>query len=102
MTTVNMASLIIIAAPVWIAPAVSAAVAALKASPFPYQGATKAGIVAALAVAALVLRLGLAWATGDLASLDVTHEAQLVIDAIAAAGVAAGVHAIARDEKPSI
>ena len=100
MTTPQILTLIATTCPLWTAPLVSVIVSALKASPFPYQGATKAGILAALTVVAFVLRVLTAWASGDIASLDVATETRIITEALAAAGIAAGGHAIAHDEKP--
>jgi hypothetical protein len=100
MNTAQILALIVATCPLWTAPLVSVAVSTLKASPFPYQGATKAGIVAALTVVAFVLRLATAWASGDLAALDVATETRIIVEALTAAGLAAGAHSIANDEKP--
>lgn len=65
-------------------------------APGPYEGKTKTGIVLALSLAAFLVRVGLAWATGDLASVDWQEGASLVVQAFLAAFTAAGAYAIAR------
>jgi len=83
-------------APLVIAPLASAlATAAEKAPAIPYQGETRTGIVLALSVAALALRVALAWATGTLATVDWTEAARLLVEAGTAALVAAGGYALA-------
>lgn len=88
-------------APIIIAPIAAAlATAAEKAPVIPYQGASKAGIVAALTLAAVASRWALAWATGTLPGVDWEADTRLLLDALLAAGLAAGGYAIARSDKP--
>ncbi len=95
--------LLVQATPLLIAPLASLLVAAAERAPaVPYEGRTKAGIVAALLVAALVVRVALAWVTGTLAAVDWQAELTIVLDALKAAGIAAGGYAIARSSKPAL
>lgn len=96
-------ALLLQAAPVLIAPlAGGAAKVAEKLPVIPYVGGSKLGIIAALTVAAFVARVALAWATGTLAGINWEGELRLVVDAVAAALLAAGGYAIATSDKPTL
>lgn len=90
--------------PILIAPLASAIAAGLERLPaFPYEGRTKAGIVAALLVSALLVRLAIAWVTGTVpAGPDLQADLIIILDAIKGAGLAAGGYAIARSGKPAV
>lgn len=99
----NTVAAIAALAPVIIAPLAGLlAKGAEKAPGVPYQGASKAGIVAALTVAAVACRWALAWATGTLPGVDWAGDLRLLLDALLAAGLAAGGYAIARSDKPAL
>lgn len=85
-------------------PWLAAALAKLaeKAPGVPYEGKSKAGIIAALTVAAIACRWGLAWATGTLPGIDWQADARLLVEALAGALAAAGGYAIARSDKPAL
>jgi hypothetical protein len=90
-------------APLIVAPLAAAlAKAAEKLPAIPYHGASKAGILAALTLAAVACRWALAWATGTLPGIDWAADLRLVLDALLAAGLAAGGYAIARSDKPAL
>lgn len=90
-------------APIIIAPLAGLlAKLAEKAPGIPYEGASKLGIIAALTLAAVACRWGLAWATGTLPGVDWAADLRLLLDAVLAAGLAAGGYAIARSDKPAL
>ena len=95
--------LILQAAPLFIAPLASAMTKGAEKLPaVPYVGGSRLGIIAALTVAALACRVGLAWVSGTLVGIDWEGELRLAVDAIAAALMAAGGYAIARSDKPAL
>ena len=97
----QLGALLVIAAPFIIAPLASLlASLAEKAPPFPYDGQSKAGIVAALLLASLVVRAALAWTTGTLMAIDWGGELKAITDTLTAAGLAAGWYAVRRSNKP--
>lgn len=99
----NTAAAIATLAPFIVAPLAAAiAKGAEKLPAIPYQGGSKAGIIAALTLAAVACRWALAWATGTLPGVDWAGDLRLVLDALLAAGLAAGGYAIARSDKPAL
>lgn len=80
-------------------PLVSLAVTALEKAPVPFEGNTKAGIVAALLAASAGLRIATAWATGDLARIDI-EDVKLLVGVVTDALVAAGGYALVTSKKP--
>jgi hypothetical protein len=99
----NTAAAIATLAPFIVAPLAAAlAKAAEKLPAIPYQGGSKAGIVAALTVSAVACRWALAWATGTLPGVDWAADVRLVVEALAGALMAAGGYALARNDKPAL
>lgn len=82
-------------------PIVSVAVTALERAPVPFEGKTKAGIVAALLGASAALRIATAWASGDLAQVNV-EDVKLVVGMVIDALVAAGGYALVKANKPVV
>lgn len=83
--------------PLILGPLVAGLVETAKRVPvIPFGGRGRAGIVAALVVASLALRVALAWATGQLATFDWHTELRLALEAIVAALVAAGGYSLLR------
>jgi len=99
----TLAPLLTAVAPLVVAPVASlAANAAEKLPVIPYQGQTKAGIVLALLLASLGVRVVLASATGTLGSLDWQAELRLVVDAVVATLAAAGGYSLTKSDKPTV
>jgi hypothetical protein len=99
----NTVAAIAALAPLLIAPLAAAlAKAAERAPGVPYEGRSKAGIVAALTLAAIACRWALAWATGTLPGVDWAADLRLLLDALMAAGLAAGGYSLARSDKPAL
>lgn len=87
--------------PLLAGPIVSLAVSALEKAPVPFEGKTKAGIVAALLAASAALRVATAWASGDLSKLD-PEDVKIVAGIMVDALVAAGGYALMRTQKPVV
>ncbi len=99
----NTAAGLVALAPFIVAPLAGLlAKAAEKLPAIPYQGGSKAGIIAALTLAAVACRWALAWATGTLPGIDWAADVRLVVDALAGALMAAGGYALARSDKPAL
>ena len=87
----------VLGAPALIAPLASGLVwLAAKLPKFPFEGKSKAGILAALSVVAVLAEVGLVWAHGDLSKLDAQRLAKMLADAVAVVGVAYGGHTAIR------
>jgi len=82
-------------------PIVSLVVSALEKAPVPFEGKTKGSIVAALIGASAALRVATAWASGDLAKIDV-EDVKLVVGLVVDALVAAGGYALIKANKPVV
>lgn len=83
--------------PLVMGPVVAGLVETAKRVPvIPFEGRGRAGIIAALVVVSLVVRVGLAWATGHLATFDWTTELRIAADAVMAALVAAGGYSLVK------
>jgi hypothetical protein len=99
----NTAAAIATLAPFIVAGLASAlAKAAEKLPAIPYQGGSKAGIIAALTLAAVASRWALAWATGTLPGIDWAADVRLIVEALAGALMAAGGYALAHNDKPAL
>lgn len=82
-------------------PIVSLVVSALEKAPVPFEGKTKAGIVAALLGASAALRVMIAYLNGDLSQIN--HEdVKIVVGVIIDALVAAGGYALVMAKKPTV
>ena len=93
----NALELVQHAFPLLMGPLVAGLVETGKRVPvIPFDGGSRAGIVAALVVVSLVVRVALAWATGTLSSVDWSAELRVVFDSIMAALVAAGGYSLAK------
>lgn len=98
-----LAPLLTSLAPLVVAPVASlAANAAEKLPVIPYQGQTKGGIILALLIASLGIRVVLASLTGTLAGIDWQAELRLVIDAVVATLAAAGGYSLVQSSKPTV
>jgi hypothetical protein len=87
--------------PLILAPAVSAIATAIEAQPgIPYEARTKAGITAALLSVSVVARFTLAAYQGQLTSLDLTQDIQLLAESVATALTAAGGYSLVKSDKP--
>lgn len=83
--------------PLVLGPVVAGLVETAKRVPvIPFEGRTRAAIVSALVLVSLVLRVALAWATGQLATFAWDAELRLALEAIIAALVAAGGYSLLR------
>ena len=87
--------------PLLAGPIVSLAVSALEKAPVPFEGKTKAGIVAALLGASAAIRVATAWASGDLTKLD-PEDVKIVVGVVVDALVAAGGYALLKANKPAV
>jgi hypothetical protein len=86
--------------PLLMGPLVAGLVETAKRVPvIPFGGRRKAGIIAALVVVSLLVRLVLAWATGGLEVFAWEAELRIAFDAVAAALVAAGGYSIAKPDR---
>jgi hypothetical protein len=89
--------------PLVIAPLASVITEAAKQVPgVPFDGRTKATILAALLVVSLLLRVAIAWVTGTLDTISWADELRVLVDAITAALTAAGGYALLTSSKPSV
>lgn len=83
--------------PLLMGPLVAGLVETAKRVPvIPFEGRHRLAIVAALVVVSLLVRVALAWATSDLASINWEAELRVVFDAVTAALVAAGGYSLLR------
>lgn len=83
--------------PLIMGPLVAALVETGKRVPvIPFEGRGRAGIVAALVVVSLAVRVALAWATGTLEAFAWEAELRIAFDAIMAALVAAGGYSLVK------
>jgi hypothetical protein len=82
-------------------PIVSLVVSSVEKAPVPFEGKTKAGIVAALLAASAGLRVAVAWASGDLTKLD-PEDVKIVVGVLVDALVAAGGYALMKANKPVV
>lgn len=83
--------------PLVMGPLVAGLVETAKRVPvIPFEGRGKAGIIAALVVVSLLIRVGLAWATGTLEAFAWEAELRILADAVMAAMMAAGTYSLAR------
>lgn len=82
-------------------PIVSLVVSAVEKAPVPFEGKTKAGIVAALLAASAGLRIAVAWVSGDLTKLD-PEDVKIVVGVLVDALVAAGGYALMKANKPVV
>lgn len=86
-----MVELVQHAFPLLMGPLVAGLVETAKRVPvIPFDGKSRAAIVAALVLVSLLVRVALAWATGTLESFAWEAEIRILGDAIMAALVAAG------------
>lgn len=87
----NALDLVQHAFPLVMGPLVAALVETGKRVPvIPFDGKSRAAIVAALVVVSLLVRVALAWATGQLEAFAWDAEIRIAFDAVMAAMVAAG------------
>lgn len=83
--------------PLLMGPLVAGLVETAKRVPvIPFEGRGRAGIIAALVVVSLLIRVALAWATGTLEAFAWEAELRIAFDAVAAALVAAGGYSLIR------
>jgi glutamine synthetase adenylyltransferase len=89
--------------PLVIAPAAATITEAAKRVPaVPFDGRTKATILAALLAVSLLLRVAIAWVTGTLDHISWADELRVLVDAIIAALTAAGGYALLTSSKPNV
>lgn len=89
--------------PLAIAPLASIITEAARRVPaVPFDGATKAGILAALLAVSLCIRVAIAWVTGTLDAVAWSDELRVLVDAITAALTAAGGYALLTSSKPTV
>ena len=85
--------------PLVMGPLVAGLVETAKRVPvIPFEGAGKVGIIAALVVVSLAVRVALAWATGTLEAFDWATELRILADAVMAALTAAGAYSLVRKQ----
>lgn len=86
--------------PLLMGPLVAGLVETAKRVPvIPFEGRGRAGIIAALVVVSLLIRVGLAWATGTLEAFAWEAELRIVFDAVVAALVAAGGYSLVKPDR---
>lgn len=83
--------------PLLMGPLVAGLVETAKRVPVvPFDGGSRAAIVAALVLVSLLVRVALAWVTGDLGAFAWETELRIAFDAIMAALVAAGGYSLVK------
>lgn len=83
--------------PLLMGPLVAGLVETAKRVPVvPFDGGSRAAIVAALVLVSLLVRVALAWVTGDLGAFAWEAEIRIAFDAIMAALVAAGGYSLVK------
>lgn len=83
--------------PLLMGPLVAGLVETAKRVPVvPFDGGSRAAIVAALVLVSLLVRVALAWVTGDLGVFAWEAELRIAFDAIMAALVAAGGYSLVK------
>ena len=89
--------------PLAIAPLASIITEAARRVPaVPFDGATKAGILAALLAVSLCIRVAIAWVTGTLDNMIWHDELRVLVEALTAALTAAGGYALLTSRKPTV
>ncbi len=85
--------------PLLMGPLVAGLVETAKRVPvIPFEGRGRAGIIAALVVVSLLIRVALAWATGTLDAFAWEAELRILADAVMAALTAAGAYSLVRKQ----
>jgi len=85
--------------PLLMGPLVAGLVETAKRVPvIPFEGRGRAGIIAALVVVSLLIRVALAWATGTLEAFAWEAELRILADAVMAALTAAGAYSLVRKQ----
>jgi hypothetical protein len=85
--------------PLLMGPLVAGLVETAKRVPvIPFEGRGRAGIIAALVVVSLLIRVALAWATGTLDAFAWEAELRILADAVMAALTAAGTYSLVRKQ----
>lgn len=83
-------------------PVVAIVIEAAKRVPqLPFDGKSKAALIAALVVASFVVRLAIAYVQGGLLAFDFASEVKLVTDSVTAALVAAGSYSLVQKKDPA-